>query len=208
MKLPSFILPPALAGRSITLCGQDAFYHPQKGDRPGGYLLTGVHEPQNFCRRASLRDSRGNPVVITPVDVNWLEEDSCFVVSELTFARLAAGSSWNQFASTAELIRSLHDSSFTYNTGAVRVAIHQRILQPLMDLTLLFLGLPFVFSSNKRGFFLPVGTCLAVSILFVAAGIGSRWVGTTGLLSPAFAGWLPLMVFVPLAVMFNARLWR
>ena len=43
----------------------------------------------------------------------------------------------------------------------VRVAIHGRIVKPLLDMTLLFLGLPLVVTRESRNVFIAMGLCMA-----------------------------------------------
>ena len=82
----------------------------------------------------------------------------------------------------------------------VRVAIHARIVNPLLDITLLFLGLPLVVVRESRNVFMAIGMCVGVVSTFLLVVIGFQQLGSAYLLSPALAVWLPLMIFVPLAV--------
>ena len=53
------------------------------------------------------------------------------------------------------------------NGADVRVAIHSRVTQPLLDITLLFLGLPLVLSRENRNMYLAIGMCVGVVIAFM-----------------------------------------
>ena len=81
-----------------------------------------------------------------------------------------------------------------------RVAVHSRIVQPVLDVALLFLGLPIVVTRQSRNVFLAIGLCLAVVTLFFLVVLGFQYLGTSALISPAFAAWAPLLIFVPIAV--------
>ena len=63
-------------------------------------------------------------------------EDECFVVSNVTFDLLTDGLA---YASTAQLIAGLRNPGVDFGAD-VRVEIHSRIVHPLLDVTLLFLG--------------------------------------------------------------------
>ena len=79
----------------------------------------------------------------------------------------------------------------------VRVAIHTRFMQPFLDTTLLFLGLPFVITRTNRNPFISIGLCLAVVTVFMLVELGCQSLGSTGWLSPPLAAWLPLIDLRP-----------
>ncbi|MBL9122502.1 MAG: LptF/LptG family permease [Planctomycetaceae bacterium] len=195
---PNLLLRNALAefGRQIT--AKDAFYQPANADHAGGYLLRGVREPADLATRASARLG-DRAVIITPQDAPWLEPDECFVASNMTFDQLTGGSQWRQFSSTWQLVRGLRNPSLDFGAD-VRVAIHGRIVQPLLDVTLLFLGLPLVLTRENRNLFLAIGLCMVAVSLFMFVVLASQYIGGVSLVSPAFAAWLPLFIFVPVAV--------
>ena len=80
------------------------------------------------------------------------------------------------------------------------MAIHARIVQPLLDMTLLFLGLPLVVTRENRNVFVAMGICMVVTTAFslVVAGVQSLGEVPIGF-SPPLAAWTPLIIFVPLA---------
>lgn len=195
---PDFLLPPRLSEYGKLLVGENAYYLPPEGNRPGGYLFEGVEKPKDLHLRPSLMLD-GRPVLITPRDMpGWLKQDQCFVVSGLTFDQLRGGLS-RQFMSTGQLIQGLKNPSFAYGAGE-RVTIHARIVQPLMDLTLLFLGLPLVLTRESRNVFLAMGLCGLIVAGFMILGIVFQHLGRSYVISPAFAAWAPLLISVPLAV--------
>lgn len=193
----SFILPRNLNQFGKQLTASEARFLPADGQRPSGYLLSGVTGPKALLKQPPLLVD-GEPVVITPVGSSWLAEDQVFVVSSLAFEFLSAGSNWRDFAATSEMIHELRNPSTDLGND-VRVAIHTRLLQPLLDTTLLFLGLPFFVTRTTRNPFLSIGLCLAVVTVFMLAVLGCQSLGSTGWLRAALAPWLPLMLFAPLA---------
>jgi lipopolysaccharide export system permease protein len=88
------------------------------------------------------------------------------------------------------------------------VAIHTRIVQPALDITLLFLGLPLVVSRSSRNVFMAIGLCLGVVTIFVVVVIGIEQLGTIELIPPALAAWLPLLIFIPAAVGMAEPMWE
>lgn len=197
IELPQFGLPPRLDYLGSQLVAENAYFRPAEGDRPSGFLLVGVSQPENLAAQpsASLGD---RPVVLTPRDTPWLEPHQCFVVSHVNFEQLVGGKAWRLFSSTPQLIAGLKNPSLDFGAD-VRVAVHTRFLQPALDLTLLFLGLPLVLTRENRNVFLTVGLCLLLVVAFLLVVLGSQYLGSSYLLSPALATWLPLVIFVPLA---------
>lgn len=203
---PTFRRQPEMGQFGTQLAADRAYYRPAANDRPGGYLLAGVQVPKNLPEVASF-SLEGKPVVLSPRDTPWLKADECFVVSDVTFAQLAAGNAWRQFSSTPELIAGLHNPSLDLASD-VRVLVHARIVQPILDMTLLFLGLPIVLSRQNRSVFVAAGICVLVVATFLLVMLACQAAGNSRLISPAFAAWCPLIVFVPLARSTVEALWQ
>jgi lipopolysaccharide export system permease protein len=196
---PSFRLPASLDVYGRDISARTATYKEPQGNRPTGYLFTGVDRPKEIARQPSLL-LNGRPVVITPRDApDWLQPDQCFVVSGVSFEQLTNGQAWRDFSSTAQLIRGLHNPSL-YFGGNIRVTVHSRIVQPLLDLTLLFLGLPLVMTRESRNVFIAMGLSAGVTLAFMVFVLALARLGSIYAISPALAVWVPLMIFVPVAV--------
>lgn len=206
----NFILPAAIAGKNTVLVAEEAFYQDAQPDRPAGYLFKKVTDPVGFASRKSLvlQGPDGiRSVVLTPVDCPWLEAGDCFVVSQVKFDLWAAADSWRMFASTRELIETIHAPSLDYGSN-MRVAVHVRILQPALDVILLFLGLPFVLNKGQQNVFLSFGMCFVVVLGFLGTSMVCQWMGSTSLTSPYFAAWLPLLIFTPCAAWLSTPMLR
>ncbi len=195
---PNFRLPTELDLYGRDISARTACYRESHGGRPRGYLLTGVDRPKDIARQRSLM-LNDRPVVITPRDApDWLQPDQCFVVSGVSFEQLTNGQAWREFSSTAQLIRGLHNPSLFFG-GNIRVTIHRRIVQPLMDLTLLFLGLPLIMTRESRNVFIAMSLAAGVTLAFMVFVLACERLGSIDAISPALAVWVPLMVFVPAA---------
>ena len=207
IEKPVFGLPSWLAEYGKQVVADNAYYKPPQGNRPGGYLFEGVSEPRNLDTRPSLFLD-GKIVLITPHDApKWLKPDQCFLCSGVDFDQLTGGDSFKQLSSTGQLIAALHNPSLGFMAD-VRVAIHARMVQPLLDLTLLFLGLPLVVTRESRNVFLAMGMCVGVTVMFMLVVIGFQWLGGESFIRPSLAVWVPLMLFVPLAVGMSESLWK
>lgn len=204
---PNIRMPTSLSDYGGVFAAENAFYKPADKRHPGGYLLDGVRQPRNLKARPSLR-LNGEAVVITPCDADWLEPDQCFLVSDVDFEQLT-GKNLTQTSSTFQLIRGLRNSSLGYEAKE-RVAIHARIVQPLLDMTLLMLGLPLIVSRESRNVFMAMAVCMTVTIAFTLIVAASQSLGeiTYGMFTPPLAAWLPLMIFVPMAAWLSENLWK
>ena len=118
-------------GRQIT--AKIATYIPPQNDKPGGYLLEEVSQPENL-QDIDTGSLNGKPVIFSPRDTPWLEANQCFVVSDIDFEQLAASGAWQQFSSTRQLINALQNPSLDFEAD-MRVTIHARMVQPLLDVT-------------------------------------------------------------------------
>jgi lipopolysaccharide export system permease protein len=204
IREPNFLLPTALASSFKQLQAANAFYQTATDRHEAGYLFKGMTQPRDLAKRPSLAVD-GRPVVLTPKDYPWLQPDECFVVSNVTFELLNGSDNWRQYGSLMDLIRGLHLQSL--GVGAdVAVTIHSRLLQPLCDITLLFLGLPLILRRGTPNIFLAIGLCVGVVVAFMIGLLGAQYLGSSYLISPSLAAWLPLMVFVPIAVAMSTPL--
>ncbi|MBX7167066.1 MAG: LptF/LptG family permease [Pirellulales bacterium] len=197
---PSFLVPSMLEEYGSEFVAAEAFYRAPdpKHKRPGGYLLSKVEQPPGLSKLKSLM-LKDRPVIITPLDApDWLQPDQVFIVSQVTFEQLTNGPTWRQYSSTLDLIRGLHNRSLDFGAD-VRVAIHTRIVQPLLDTTLLLIGLPLVLRSDNRNVFLAIGLCMLATTLFMLVNMACQYLGSIALVDAAMAAWLPLLIFAPVA---------
>jgi lipopolysaccharide export system permease protein len=195
---PTFVLPNTLSKYGKQLVAKEAVFLEATSDHPSGYLLTNVTVPTNIDKLKSLRQGE-KAIVVTSKEAPWLKPGEAFVVSQLPFELLANGSKWRRYSSTGEMLNELRQPS-TEPGADLRVAVHCRILQPFMDSTMLMLGLPLMFSRRNRNIFLSIGICLAAALAFTAVGLACQSLGSLSLLRPTLAAWIPLLVFVPVAV--------
>lgn len=203
---PTLSLPTSLAERGTKLRAPVAHYLNREANRPSGLLLVDV-SLDKIPLQKSLKQPDGEVVVYHPSDTPALQKDQLFVPTDLPFEQMQSGKSWRQHASTFELIRNANNKSL--DSGAdVSVTIHRRLLQPMMDMTVLFLGIPIVLSRESQNAFVAMGSCMAAVAIFVLATLASHGAGMNYLISPSLAVWLPLMVFVPVAVWMSEPLRR
>ena len=110
--------------------------------------------------------------------------------------RQAAG--WTWFLSLGELNALLQKPHLVPNIREVDAARHVRLTQPLVNILLLLLGLPFFLNREPHNVLLSVGMCLLLAITcFMVAFISQTVAATTG--DPRLAAWLPIILFGPVA---------
>ena len=205
---PNFRLPTtgAFGDFGHQLLGARAVNLPATAEHPAGYLVEQVHTPEHLAELASV-ELQGETVILCPRDAPWLAPDQCFLISDVSFEQLAGGTQWRQLASTREIMTSLRNPSLQLGNDA-RVQLHARILQPGLDLTLFMLGIPLVLSRDHRNIFVAAGMCVGLVAVFFVVVMLCHALGANYILSPAFAAWLPLFIFVPAAYATAAPLWR
>ncbi len=195
---PLFVLPPELSQYGKQITATEAYYLEANTVHPAGYLLDQVQQPGQIDHRASLVVDN-HPVLWTLRETPWLRPRQAFLASTLPFERLATGSNWHQLASTGELIQELHNPS-TDVDATLRVAVHARLIRPVTDTTLLMLGLPLMFSRRQRNVFLSIGISLLVAVAFSLVVLACQSLGGLNLLRPTLSAWLPILIFLPVAV--------
>jgi lipopolysaccharide export system permease protein len=204
---PDFLLPAALDAYDKVITAEAAYFKAADVRHPAGYLLHGVTKPRDLAHKASL-SLDGHPVIFTPRDnPQWLKPDECFVASEISFDQLCGRDSWLEFASTPQLIAGLQSRANDFGAN-VRVRIHRRFVQPLLDITLLFLGLPLVLTRESRNVFFAIGLCMVVVAAFTVLVMTFERLGTISSISPALGAWGPLFFAVPLAVGMSQVVWE
>ncbi len=186
-----------------------AFYQPANENHPAGYLLKKVLKPAD-CHQRPAAHLDGSIVILTaadPATAEWLETTDLFVVSNLPFELLVAENSQFRYSSTGQLMGLLQNNSLDYGAH-IRVQLHARIVQPVLDLTLLFLGLPLVLSRNAKSMVRAVFMGSLVVILFFSIVLTCHTLGSSGyVISPSLAAWLPLIILIPLAYFNSASIW-
>jgi len=181
--------------RQLRLTGESAYHKSATRSRPAGYLLTGVHDRHILQNPTIMLE--GKPILITPVDADYLEPDQCFVVTNVPFESLVSSNAW-QYASLWALVSAARNKSLDAGT-LIHANIHSRITQPVLDMTLLFLGLPVLLLGGDRNVFKAMGLSGLILITFLLVCQASQFVGTS-ISTPVLGAWLPMMIFVPLAV--------
>jgi len=192
---PEFVFPRTIVRQSLRLTGESAFHQYATKSRPAGYLLTGVQD-RHVLQSPSIT-WEGKPILITPMDADDLKPDQCFVVTNVPFESLASRDAW-QYASVWALVSAARNKSLDVGPS-IHANIHSRLTQPILDMTLLFLGLPVLLLCGDRNIFKAMGLSGLIMIVFLLVCYACKFAGANGGM-PVLGAWLPLMIFVPIAV--------
>lgn len=153
---------------------------------PGASILTRVTDLKGFPRAYGGQPPTGG--------------ETYFLYSNLTFKSMMRKPNWHSYASMGELFDGLVDSaSDKTELGDITIAIHVRFLRPILALTLLFMSLPLVLGGYGRNMFINLGFALGNSALFYGTVLLCQYLGSSGVLIPSLAAWIPLFIFASLA---------
>jgi len=150
-------------------------------------LSRGYYKPYHFqAGFATSANVAGTPLAYYESD--WTPSDLVL--------RQTGG--WTWLLSLHELNSLLKKPNLVPNPNELVAARHVRLTQPLVNMLLLFLGLPFFLNREPHNVLVSVGMCLLLGIMCFMLAFVSQTVAST-MSSPALAAWLPIMVFGPVA---------
>ena len=205
---PDFRLPPALAEYGDAIRGAEATYLERSDKHPQGYLVRKATQPAKLLAARGPRLPDAGPIIITPVDsADFLQADECFVATEITFDQWTGGSTWRKYGSIQELISAMRNTSFRA-ADEIEYVVHTRFLQPLLDMTLLLLGLPLMVANHRRNIWASLAQCMVMVASFVICQQVCQQLATQKVISAALGAWCPLIIFVPLAALTSEPLWE
>lgn len=166
-------------------------------NHPQGYLVENAKGTEPLAGKTSVRTDQG-VFLLLPLDTPWLKPNECFIPSKLEYDLLRGGGA-KQFSSTSDLIWRMQNQSHYYGAD-LTVAVHARLIQPLLDFTQLLLGIPMILSNRNRNLVSMMLSCVISFAAFFGISIGLHALGANEtILTPATAAWAPLLIFGPYA---------
>jgi lipopolysaccharide export system permease protein len=206
---PRFRLHRRLGAFPRVIESESALYLEATNDHPAGYLLKDVIKPVDISSMQSVQLA-GVDVIITPAaetQQNWLAKTDLFVVSSLPFEVLVMENTQFQYSSMNQLRNLLKNESLDYGAN-LRVQLHARLVEPILDVTLLLLGLPLILSRKPKKLVISVALGSLVVALFFGVIVTCHALGSTSaVISPSLAAWLPLIILAPVAYFNGAAIW-
>lgn len=89
----------------------------------------------------------------------------------------------------------------------MRLTLHARVVQPLLDLSLVLMGIPLVLNRASRNIFMAAGIGIVLVLALLLVVLACHAMGKSYLLSATLAAWLPLLIFGPLGYTLARPLW-
>jgi len=125
-----------------------------------------------------------------------LDRGALFIPSDMTpnAIVLRQSAEWVNYMSTFKLTQLLQLEQIPGERAAV-LALHTRVANPINNLVMLLLGLPFIL-SRQRNLKQSVGLNILVVGAFYVFMYACRYLD----IAPVWAAWLPVLIFGPLAV--------
>lgn len=202
---PKVQLPANLGVNVNQLKAESATFEAANDTHPAGIRMKKVKQPMSLASFQSVVEANG-PIIYSPRDVDWLKEDELFVASDVTMENAAFGNRLALYRTTPEMMEAVRKPRTWFGNNH-RVSLHVRVLQPFLDITLLLLGLPLAMSNPDRNIFVAAGISFAVIGAVSIVTLASQSLGTYNIIQPAaLSAWVPLLVFVPLAILSVQRL--
>jgi lipopolysaccharide export system permease protein len=110
-------------------------------------------------------------------------------------------SDFHRYMSYAEL-GALAQDPMRGNRRQLQVALHDHVTNPILNILLLLLGLPFVAGREDRNYFVGIGIAMGLVIGLFALTFAATAFGNAGhIWSPLLAAWLPVMIVLPASVL-------
>lgn len=138
-------------------------------------------------------------------DSDWLEEGEWFLPTGVPFSKLCFGSAWIQNASITEVSAASRSGSIRLPASQL-IAVHWRMVRPLMDFCLILIGLPLVLRGNEMKLVTAAATCIGlVAVIQVLVGF-FHFLGGQQILAPsALAAWAPALMLFPFGFLLFSR---
>lgn len=206
IESPSLLMPPHLGDYGPQIDAAEAKWFPASADHPAGFLLCGVREPADIDALQPLVAGE-EPIVTTRATAGWLEPKQCFVASAVTFEQMIGSTNWSQYSGTPELLAAIQNPSLGVGLD-IPLRVHARVLQPLLDMALVMLGIPLVAGPARRGIFVAVGMCVAMTVLFFITVLGSHALALGEAWTASLGAWIPLLTLAPLAAWRAQPMWQ
>jgi lipopolysaccharide export system permease protein len=186
-------IPDAQGSGLLHLSATEAQYIPPgEGPWSGGWLLRGT-----------------SPAVVPEWDhhklARMVSPGQWFVYTkDVDFESMTRHGSWYMLNSTRQLYRLLTQEAGR-RLEPLAVVFHMRLTRPILGLLLLVMGLAIILRDPHRHIFVSAGWCLVLCAIYFGVTIGCKFLGDHEILSPIWAAWLPVIAFVPTAiVMFDS----
>lgn len=200
-------LPRHLSAELLNIRAEAGLLREATEDLPEGVLLQNVVDYRKFTRMNNITWN-DQIVIYTPQQNRWLKQTELFVVCHVDIQEIAYGNNLYRYSSVNEMIEALKTPRQRYGMGR-QVSIHDRILKPVLELTLVLIGLPLVVANPDRNIFLSAAICAAVILGMELTSTVAHSLGSFSLIRPAaLAAWIPIMLMLPFTAFSLPKLFK
>lgn len=166
----------------------EAQYRSPTADEPGGWLL-----------KKTIPDQMKDWKVYEKLGLTFRAPGVYFLqTKEIDFDKLTRHKNWVYFVTTQQLVQEMRATDGN-NLAELAVRFHKRLTRPILGMLLTFMGLSIILQDQNRNVFISTGMSLSLTAIFFVADFAAKHLGDHQLLPPAFAAWLPVMVFGPVS---------
>ncbi|QDU64221.1 putative permease YjgP/YjgQ family protein [Planctomycetes bacterium Pan216] len=131
--------------------------------------------------------------------VRILPDGNAFLFTDISFGDMIRRRNWMGFAGTWELLAELQRGEIK-DPRKVRIIIHNRLMQPILNLLLVLIGIPFVLQWERKNIYRSIFVSMIISALFFVIDACSGYFASHGYIDPLSAAWIPVFLFGPVAL--------
>lgn len=136
---------------------------------------------------------------------DWLGPEQCFIASGIPVQQLSQGVDWFRGASLAELME-INRTGSVRLPSVHRVEMHWRLIRPVLDFSVLLIGLPLVLRREGQKLVVAAAYCLMLMLGVQLLVMACHFLGAQQILKPAaLAAWLPVLIVFPIAIFMYQR---
>lgn len=195
---PSFRLDGNYAQWGDLIIAKTARWVDATSDWPSGYVFNGVSVPENVDELESVSFAN-QPVAVSRRDAPNLSPGQCFIATTVHSDLLQANESARKLASITSLITRIRNPA-VHSSSSLAVRLHARLVRPPLDVALILLVLPLAAGVGQQNLFVMAAAAIGTILMFFLVKMVAAAMGGSGyLLTPAMAGWLPLLILGPIA---------
>jgi len=122
------------------------------------------------------------------------EPGTLFVRTDVTFDQLHNRDSSVDYLATAELVQRVRNPSFSRRSvHSLSLALHNRLTKPVLNLVVLFVGVPLIVRKESTSLLKNVAVCATVLGVMFAGNEVCGYLAKVHLLSPEQSVWLPIV---------------
>lgn len=183
-----FVLRETRVATTLTpITASQALAVPAAEGQPAGWLLQGV-KPQ--FDKLPLTDL-GRKLILPGAN-----DDQLFIRTDITFDQLMNRDSSYEYLSTADLMARVRNPSFSRRSVRTQsLYLHSRLTKPLMNLIVVFVGVPFICRRESTSLLKNVGVCATVLGVMFGCNEFFQYLAKVSLISGESAAWAPIIIW-------------